>query len=115
MLIRDLHHVNIHVDDLAAAEAFYCGVLELEKLPRPVESEGAWLAAGSREVHLSTKPVPDDLGQHFAFEVDSIDAVAEALRTDGAEVDGPFEIGGVCRQIFTRDPAGNRVEFNQRL
>lgn len=45
MLIKDLHHVNIHVDDLVAAEDFYVGVLGLTKLARPLESPGTWLAA----------------------------------------------------------------------
>lgn len=115
MLIKDLHHVNIHVDDLAAAEEFYIDVLGLTKLARPLESPGTWLAAGSREVHLSIRPVPDDVGQHYAFGVDSVADVAETLTAHDRPVEGPFEIEGICRQIFTSHPSGNRVEFNQRL
>ena len=114
-MIKDLHHVNIHVDDLEAAEAFYIGVLGLERLPRALASTGAWLVVGTRQLHLSVKDVPADAGQHFAFEVESVEAMQDILAGTVHTMTGPFEIPGVCRQLFTWDPAGNRLEFNQPL
>lgn len=115
-MIKDLHHVNIHVDDLEAAEAFYMGVLGLQRLPRPRSTKGAWLLIGdTRQLHLSVREVPEDLQQHFAFQVDSVDLVQEQLDAASYPIDRTAEIPDVCRQIFVIDPAGNRVEFNQPL
>ena len=54
-------------------------------------------------------------GQHFAFAVEDLDAVRESLTDAGVKVSKPFEIPGVCRQSFCKDPAGNLLEFNQQL
>ncbi len=115
-MIQDLHHVNIHVDDLQAAETFYMDVLGLKRLERPLSTKGAWLMIGeTRQLHLSVKEVPRDLQQHFAFQVESVDRVHDRLAEADYPIDAELEIPGVCRQIFVLDPAGNRVEFNQPL
>lgn len=116
MLIRDVHHVSINVDDLATAEAFYVDVLGLERLERPDNNEiGAWLQIGATQVHLTQRQVPPQEGQHFAFGVEDAEAV-EAHLADAGHATLPIkDIPGVCRQLFTTDPAGNRLEFNQPL
>jgi catechol 2,3-dioxygenase-like lactoylglutathione lyase family enzyme len=116
MLVRDLHHVSINVRDVERAAAFYEGVLGMERLPRPdFGFAGAWLAVGGgRQVHLIEADVPADLGQHFAFEVDDIDAAVEQLRARGLTVRGPVPVGdSAARQAFLHDPDGNRLELNQ--
>ena len=94
MLVRDLHHVSINVTDVDRATAFYVDVLGMELLPRPdFGFAGAWLGVGGgRQVHLIQATVPDDLGQHFAFAVDDIDAAVEALREAGTKVRGPVPL-----------------------
>ena len=76
---------------------------------------GAWLGfGGGRQVHLIEAAVPEDRGQHFAFQVDDIDAAVAALRASGTKVRGPVPVGdSAARQAFFHDPDGNRLELNQ--
>ena len=117
MLVRDLHHVSINVTDVERSAQFYVDVLGLARLARPdFGFAGAWLGVegGGRQVHLIQATVPHDLGQHFAFEVDDIDAAVEALRAAGTTVRGPSPVGDTAaRQAFLHDPDGNRLELNQ--
>ena len=116
MLVRDLHHVSINVADVERAAAFYVDVLGMDRLPRPdFGFAGAWLGfGGDRQVHLIEAAVPEDRGQHFAFQVDDIDAVVATLRASGTEVRGPMPVGSTpARQAFFHDPDGNRLELNQ--
>jgi catechol 2,3-dioxygenase-like lactoylglutathione lyase family enzyme len=51
--IQTLHHVSIVVTDLAAATAFYGGLLGLQEVLRPAfDFEGAWYGLGDRQLHL---------------------------------------------------------------
>ena len=117
MILEGIHHVSINVQDVAAAEKFYVGVLGMESLDRPDFSfAGAWLRAGDQEVHLmemdSGPPLKE---QHFAFKVADVDVLRRRLEDAGYTCSRPNEIAGICRQAFTHDPSGNLVEFNQRL
>lgn len=109
-----VHHVSINVDDVDAAVRFYTEVLGLA--PRPDRPDfgfgGAWLDAGSQQVHLIEAPSPPGLGQHFALLVDDLDATVAELRDGGAEVSDPSPVGS-SRQAFITDPAGNLVELHQ--
>ena len=76
-----IHHVSINVNDVPAAEHFYCDVLGLAKLPRPdLGFDGAWLQTGQQQVHLlgksSGKPLPEP---HYAFLISDADALLEGL------------------------------------
>jgi glyoxylase I family protein len=109
-----LHHVSINVSDVAAARDFYTRVLGLtERADRPDFSfDGAWLDAGSQQVHLIKADVPPPLGQHFALAVTDLDAAVTDLRAQGVAVTDPVPVGA-GRQAFVTDPAGNRVELQQ--
>ena len=117
MISTGIHHVSINVEDVADAKKFYIDILGLEDLDRPdFGFPGAWLRAGEQEVHLmgiqdSTAPKE----QHFAFLVDNVEDVIKRLGAHDIEVSKAMDIPGVCRQVFTRDPSGNMIEFNQRL
>jgi len=116
MLVSGIHHVSINVTDTDRALEFYSGVLGMSTLPRPdFGFGGAWLDVGDgRQVHLIEAAVPGDLGQHFAFRVDDIDAAVTELRAAGVDVEDPRGIGETgMRQTFLHDPDGNRLEFNQ--
>ncbi len=86
-------------------------------LPRPDDiGPGIWLGCpDGREVHLLLQDVPENLGQHYAFEVASVDDTSATLSGAGRKVSKSGEIAGVCKQVFCRDPSGNLVEFNERI
>jgi glyoxylase I family protein len=107
-----VHHVSINVRDVSAARDFYVGVLGLtERADRPDFSfDGAWLDAGSQQLHLIKADVPPDRGQHFALAVTDLDAAVAELRSHGVTVTDPVPVGP-GRQSFLSDPAGNRIEL----
>ena len=109
-----MHHVSINVDDVEAAQRFYCDVLGLAaRGDRPdFPFGGAWLDAGGQQVHLIEGKPPPGLGQHFALLVDDLDATVSELRGLGVEVSDPKPVG-MSRQAFVSDPAGNLVELHQ--
>jgi glyoxylase I family protein len=109
-----VHHVSVNVSDVDAALSFY--VDELGLRPRSDRPDlgvgGAWLDAGTQQVHLIEAPVPDNRGQHFALLVEDLDAVVEELRGRGLAVGDPTPIGR-SRQAFITDPSGNTIELHQ--
>jgi glyoxylase I family protein len=109
-----LHHVSINVRDVSAARAFYVDVLGLtERADRPdFNFDGAWLDAGSQQVHLIQAEVPPDRGQHFALAVTDLDGAVAELRGRGLRVTDPVPVG-TGRQSFLYDPAGNRIELQE--
>ena len=115
MKLGGVHHVSINVHDADLTGRFYGEVLGLEPLPRPdFGFKGHWFRAGGQEIHLievADHHAPE--GQHFAFSVDDIDAVCEALGAKGVKVSAPMAIPGAGKQAFFRDPSGNLVELNQ--
>ena len=118
MQLRGVHHISINVTDLDDTLAFYTNTVGLERLPRPDGiGEGAWLGCpDGREVHLLRRDdVPDNLGQHYAFEVADVEVTKQDLVAGGRKASDINEIDGICRQVFCRDPSGNLVEFNQPL
>jgi catechol 2,3-dioxygenase-like lactoylglutathione lyase family enzyme len=115
VLVGAIHHVNLVVDDVGAAVGFYRDLLGLTPLDRPdFGMDGAWLAAGPTQVHISIgTPPPPDAMQHFAFATDDLAGVVARLRDDGYDVFEVPHTKGAGHQAFVRDPAGNLVEFNQ--
>jgi glyoxylase I family protein len=109
-----LHHVSINVRDVSAARDFYVKVLGLtERADRPDFSfDGAWLNAGSQQIHLIKADVPPDRGQHFALAVTDLDAAVAELRDRGITATDPVPVG-TGRQSFLSDPAGNRIELQE--
>ena len=119
MPIVGFHHVSINVHDADLVRDFYVDVLGLEELPRPdFGFPGHWLAKGAQQLHLIQVPDHEPrergpIGPHFALLVSRLDEVREELRARGFEVSEPFEIAGVGRQSFMKDPAGNVVELKE--
>src|SRR5262249_60505669 len=109
-----LHHVSINVRDVPAARNFYVDVLGLtERADRPDFSfDGAWLDAGSQQIHLIKADVPPDRGQHFALAVTDLDAAVTELRGHGITVTDPAPVG-TGRQSFLSDTAGDRIELQE--
>ncbi len=97
------------------ALAFYTGPLGLVvRSDRPdFGFPGAWLDAGSQQVHLIGAPLPLQTGGSIgALQVTDLDAAISELRQGGVEVSDPVPVG-TNRQAFLSDPAGNKIELHQ--
>jgi len=107
-----VHHVSINVPDVPEAVAFYTGVLGgVERDDRPdFGFAGAWIDLGASQVHLLEAAPPAVLGQHFAVQVQDLDAAVAELRAGGLVIADPSPVGP-GRQTFLADPAGNTVEL----
>ncbi len=98
----------------AQAEAFYSGVLGLERIPKPpllAARGGCWFRHGDVAVHLG---VEEDFRPahkaHPAFVVDDLVALHEACEAAGVAVrPNPDREPG--RGAYVDDPFGNRIEF----
>ncbi len=119
MISKAVHHVSFSVRELAPALRFYRDVLGFEPIERPeMGLEGAWLQAGSSQVHLIVPPEGVDVGappastnpiaNHTAFAIDDYERVRDHLRASGLEV---FELGAERGQMWVSDPSGNILEF----
>lgn len=117
--VTDLHHVSVIVADTGRALDFYAGLLGLAvDGSRPeLGYPGAWLQAGSRQIHLLELPNPDPVNgrpehggrdRHLALLVQQLDAVA--ARLEAAGVACSYSRSG-RRALFCRDPDGNAVEL----
>lgn len=120
-MIRGIHHVQITVPTGSepAARAFYCGVLGLPEVEKPVSllgRGGFWINVGDRDVHIGTEDGIDRTKSkvHIAYEVTDVAAWRAKLRAAGIEPVVSIPIDGFDR-FEARDPFGNRIEFIQRL
>jgi catechol 2,3-dioxygenase-like lactoylglutathione lyase family enzyme len=79
--IMGLHHAQISIPKGAeeAGRAFYCGVLGLPEIAKPLALQGRggfWLQVGDRQVHVGTEDGVERAATkaHIAYAVDDIDA-----------------------------------------
>lgn len=117
--IVGLHHAQLTVPRgaEAAARAFYCGVMGLPEIPKPLSLQGRggfWLQVGDRQVHVGTEDGFDraTTKAHLAYEVADVAAWGAHLSGNGIEVLDSVPIEGFERFEF-RDPFGNRCEMIQ--
>jgi glyoxylase I family protein len=115
MALRGIHHVQLNVPDVGEAVQFYQALGMTLREDRPdLGVDGAWLDVAGQQVHLLQAQTPHDVGQHFALELDDLDAVIAALRGRGVSVGEPRALGaGLPRQTSLQDPAGNRIELRE--
>ncbi len=116
-------HVNLMVDDLDAALAFYTGVLGFELLPRPdfgPNARGAWLGHGAAQVHLSVvdqRATRVFFTPHIALHIpaDSFHETMDALRERGVtfigEPSSRVDFEDEIWAAFIEDPCGNVIEL----
>lgn len=102
----------------ATARAFYGATLGLPELPKPealAGRGGVWFRCGDHELHLG---VEDDFRPqrkgHPAFRVRDLAALRARLAAAGAAIHEDVPLPGRLR-FETRDPFGNRLEFQQLL
>ena len=128
MPVEALDHVNIITADLDRAEAFYCGLLDLESRPGPPPltwATGRWLhdMSGRAVLHLNAlaahrhfdrpmDPGPTGALHHVALRCTGYATTLE--RIAAGELDhrtNQIEAIGL-RQIFVHDPEGVLLELN---
>ena len=118
-MIVSIHHVSLLVSDTRRALDFYHGILGLEiDESRPaMDFPGAWLLAGSQQIHLieipgrartATATVHGGRDWHVAFAVTDLEALAAAL--DGRGIGYTLSRSG-RRALFCRDQDGNAIEL----
>ena len=118
MQFSRVHHVSINVTNTTESIAFYVDVLGMTlRDDRPeFPFDGAWLQVGEQQVHLlEVAGFEPPKGQHFALQVDDLDAARVELGARGVDVSEPAQLGDICRQSFFTDPTGNLIELNQPL
>jgi catechol 2,3-dioxygenase-like lactoylglutathione lyase family enzyme len=117
MTITRVHHVQITIPEGAEEEGqrFYCGVLGLRDVPKPLELKnrgGFWLRVGDVDVHVGTET--RDRGAltkaHVAYQVSDLAAWRHRFEAAGIEIGDSVPIPGFSR-FEIRDPFGNRIEF----
>lgn len=101
------------------ARDFYCGVLGLKAIPKPVCLSGRggfWLQVGDQQVHVGIEDGVDRnlTKTHVAYEVSDLPHWQKTLAAKDIEIVRGEPIPGYDRFEF-RDPFGNRVEMIQRL
>jgi catechol 2,3-dioxygenase-like lactoylglutathione lyase family enzyme len=113
-----IDHVAIDVTDVEKSKWFYGTLLALQEIPRPASFTfgGAWYQIGDGILHLVSRSERfAEASHHFCLWVKDVRAAAAVIETAGFAViwDTRYKIPGVDR-FFTRDPDGNRVEFQGR-
>jgi lactoylglutathione lyase len=107
--IMGISHLALRVSDLAAAKAFYGGILGLSERPGPA------YAIGTRQYVLIEPGLhPQDIERltHLAFQTSDVAAMAKYLTGRGLKVDQPADR---CEEtaIHVTDPDGHVIEFVQ--
>jgi catechol 2,3-dioxygenase-like lactoylglutathione lyase family enzyme len=125
--ITRINHSAINTrNELDAMRHFYVDVLGVQTVERDIPAKfaeripGFWMQFSNGQVHViqydrqSSEALPgmscqhaDPMGPHTAFYVEDIEGAAAHLEAQGV----PFD--RFDRFVFTRDPAGNTVEFQQ--
>ena len=119
----------LYTNDLDAAEAFYGGVLGLEKITRAGNRHvfyrcgpGVLLIFNPDETEIHYKdgqlPVPPHGARgpgHLCFraEVAELDAWRSRLEAAGVAIESDMQWPQGGRSIYFRDPAGNSLEFTE--
>ena len=116
--VTGVSELVLEVDDLAAAERFYNGVLGLPVVERWAEREAIWVMAGDRTRIGLWRPQVGIAGGrggehvHFALQVadDAFDAAVARLREAGLN---PYvqDRRRDSRSVYVDDPDGNCVEL----
>lgn len=113
--ITGVYEVAIRVKDLARAEAFYKGTLELEEGIRAEARKMLFLRAGGSAGMIV---LIEDKGEwptmHFAFTVADADleTAAQTLKEKGVSVSEPVVHDWMAaRSIYFEDPDGHELEL----
>jgi ubiquinone/menaquinone biosynthesis C-methylase UbiE/catechol 2,3-dioxygenase-like lactoylglutathione lyase family enzyme len=119
-MIEGFDHVQVTAPrtEEARMRAFYGETLGLREIPKPevlAKRGGAWYACAGAQLHLGLEDQFQPARKaHPAFRVADLAAVRARLEAAGAPITVDLQLPG-CVRFETRDPAGNRLEFIERL
>ncbi len=116
-MITMMHHVQITIPRAteSTARAFYCGILALAEIAKPValaERGGFWIQIGAMQLHIGTEESVDRFATkaHVAYAVTDLEEWRARLVAQGIQILESVPIPGYSR-FECRDPFGNRLEF----
>jgi catechol 2,3-dioxygenase-like lactoylglutathione lyase family enzyme len=114
MSVEGLDHVTVTSPEELESEVleFYEHFLGLKRLTKPegARPAGGWFALGGSELHVSRDSHNPPPAAHLAITVGDFDEVVRRLRESGFHIEQARPIVG-RKRLFTRDPAGNRIEI----
>jgi catechol 2,3-dioxygenase-like lactoylglutathione lyase family enzyme len=138
MLIKKLHHAAFRCRDAAQTVEFYTKVLGLKFSHALGDDYVPSTGKYSPHIHIFFEmedgssiaffecpkdpgnmkdPESPDWIQHFAFEVESVEALLEAKRrmeAQGVDIVGPVNHDDFVLSIYFFDPSGHRLELTAR-
>lgn len=128
-MIEGVLETALYAEDLDATEAFYGGVLKLEKIIRIGNrhvffrcAPGVLLIFNPAETvkpaENGTLPVPPHGASgagHACFRLspENLEAMAAHLKAAGIAIESDFQWPNGARSIYFRDPAGNSLECSE--
>lgn len=112
-----LHHINVNVDNLEAAVAFYRDIVGLPLDPTPDQKfRSQFFRIGpNQQIHMNEITDVHQFRGHFCIVVPEFEAVfrrAKAANAIDLRVWGRVrQLPSGTMQMFLRDPSGNLVEI----
>ena len=112
----ELQHVNVNVDDLGKAVAFYRDVLGLALDPTPDQGfQSQFFRINARQqIHMNVISDARPFRAHFCMELPDFMGVFRRAKAAGAIDLAPWgrvrRLPGGKMQMFVRDPHGNLIE-----
>lgn len=116
MSVVGIDHVQLAMPSgrEAEAQAFYEGLLGVQRVPKPPHLEvrgGCWFESDAVKIHLGVEdPFRPARKAHPALMVDGLAALVERLQAAGVTVRDDEPLEGYHR-VYVDDPFGNRLEL----
>ena len=116
MSVVGIDHVQLAMPSgrEAEAQAFYEGLLGVQRVPKPPHLEvrgGCWFESDTVKIHLGVEdPFRPARKAHPALMVDGLAALVERLGAAGVTVRDDEPLEGYHR-VYVDDPFGNRLEL----
>ncbi len=121
MSILGIDHVQIAIPagGEEKARAFFINLLGFREIPKPPELAGrggAWLEAGTVQLHLGVEADFHPAHKaHPAFLVEDLNELIVKVQSAGFEIDTTQPPLAGYKRVHVIDPFGNRIELMEKL
>jgi len=120
MAVKEVAFIAYPVTDLARAQAFYEGKLDLKPTKTWVKDNSSGFI--EYDIGATTLAIgagapsfkPGKTGATVALEVDNIDALTKDLKKKGVQILLETTDTPVCQMAIVEDPDGNQIMLHQR-